>query len=233
MKNKLKIGLSFSDFRIEEYREYLKKTKYSVEVIDLSYHEMNTSDLKKCDALVLSGGIDIHPGIYGKEDKISLCGKNIVEKRDEFELNLIDSALNINMPIFGICRGMQIVNVSPYFGGTMYCDIDTEVKNREMNIFHRVEAKEGARHVIRLMENTMLKEILKSGETEVNSFHHQAVENPGKGLKVSSYALDGIIESLEWELQDSKPFLLLVQWHPERMEDESSRIILESFYEHI
>jgi putative glutamine amidotransferase len=230
----LNIGVSICDNRFDEYITWLNSTKIPVKIIELFYKNNNWQDFKNCDALILTGGIDINPELYGKGDQSHLC-REIKKDRDEFELKLIDSALNGYKSILGVCRGMQIVNASPNFNGTMICDIEIEFKNIPVKVCHSVPGKEGCSHTIKIIDNTILREITKNNLMVVNSFHHQAVERPGNGLCVSSTSDDGIIESLEWEDKNRTPFVLLVQWHPERMDPDSvlSTGILRYFYENI
>ncbi len=227
MNSKLKIGLSYSDFRYDEYVNYLKSSPREVEVVKLNYEINNVKDLLGCDGLVLSGGKDVNPAIYGKGDEISLCGK-ILPERDEFELELVKIALDKKLPIFGICRGHQIVNISPAFGGSLHCDISSMSNNTCLE--HSNKLPQGVRHKIIIEDGTILKEIMGSNSIEVNSFHHQSIDRVGKGLKISSRAEDGVVESLEWESSESSPFIILVQWHPERLITESSSKLLINYY---
>jgi putative glutamine amidotransferase len=201
--------------------------------MELSYKTKNLKDLKKCNGLVLTGGVDIHPGLYGKEAQISLCGDDINISRDIFELELLSIALMEVKTIFGICRGMQFVNSSPFFSGNLLCDIKTELTHSQ--IVHSNGTREGSKHSVKIIKNTILNKIVKNEMGEVNSFHHQAVDKIGKGFKISSYAQDGIIESLERKKDGTFPYILLVQWHPERMpiESELAGGILNNFYENI
>lgn len=228
---KIKIGLSYTDWRYEEYVNWLLSSDESVEVVRLSYETDNYADLYGCDALVLSGGKDVNPEIYGKADQKHKCGK-LLPVRDEFEQKLIEIALEKSLPILGICRGLQIFNVSRNFKGTLHCDIPS-IGDKEY-LVHSVKAHEGIRHPIKIKEGTLLEEIMRTNEIEVNSFHHQSVDLPGNDLIVSSTAPDGIVESLEWNDRKGKPFLILLQWHAERLVNEESSIkLLKYFYNSI
>jgi putative glutamine amidotransferase len=230
-QDKIKLGVSYTDWRFDEYVNWLKSRPVEVEVVVLSYELGNTDDLLGCDALVITGGKDLNPALYGKSDESHLCG-NLLPERDAFELKLIEIALNNKLPLLGICRGQQIVNIAPYFGGTLYCDIPSikDIKALE----HSNESPSGPRHLINIVDRTLMSDIMSSEQVEVNSFHHQSVERVGKGLRVSSYAPDGIIESLEWSDREHTPLLLLVQWHPERLvEEKSSKLLIDYFYNRI
>jgi putative glutamine amidotransferase len=232
MKNdELKIGISYTDWRFDEYVSWLKTDSTKVEVIVLSYEMNNIQDLERCDRLILSGGKDVNPEIYVKADQINLCGK-LLPKRDDFEIKLINTALEKKIPILGICRGHQIVNVSPIFGGSLHCDIPS-IQNSKC-LEHSNELPLIARHEIEIEKDTLMFEIMGSEKIDVNSFHHQSVDKVGKGLRVSSHAPDGIVESLEWVDKEKQPKLILVQWHPERLvEEKSSKLLLDYFYNKI
>ena len=152
-----------------------------------------------CDALVLCGGVDVHPKYYGEEIDGT---EDIYEERDIHEMGLLDRFVKAGKPIFGICRGHQIINV--YFGGNLVQDLDTrDLHKAEEDLAHEVVAE----------KDSILAQIY--GERcFVNSAHHQAVKVPGKGLRVTQYSLtDQVAEALQHE---SLP-IYSVQWHPERM----------------
>ncbi len=213
--------------KFDFYVAWLRKVARDAEIIKLSPEEKNTRDLKKCDGLILTGGHDIHPRFYGREDYMKLLEKEDVnEKRDEFEFKIIQEALKANMPILGICRGMQVFNVA--MGGSMIPDVKSE------GYHEHAKTKDGKdrRHKITIEKETTLHWIVETTKGEVNSAHHQAVDAIGSGLKVTARSPDGIVEGLEWADSESKPFLQLVQWHPERMSDfqnPCSKNLLEHF----
>lgn len=161
------------------------------------------------DGIVFTGGEDVAAGFS------KAVPENLVQKpdgqRDRFEFQLIDKALAQKIPLFGICRGMQVINVR--LGGTLIADLQHDG-------FRKHETKSGeeeVRHTIRVETGTLLEKIAEQSDGEVNSYHHQAVKNLADGLTVSSYSEDGVIESVEWKEPAGRPFLLAVQWHPERM----------------
>jgi putative glutamine amidotransferase len=160
-------------------------------------------------ALVLSGGIDIYPELYGG-------GMEYPENhgwrrdRDDFELRMLGKALEQGIPVLGVCRGLQLINV--HLKGTLIQDLGVEGDQTHM-------AGGGAdkRHAVVVEEGTLLREIVAGKGGVANSAHHQAVGRLASGLRVNCRAEDGTIEGLEWADPAGKPFMLAVQWHPERM----------------
>lgn len=169
------------------------------------------------DGILFAGGCDIDPHRYGEE--ITGAGVEICEERDEFELALAEEIKNTNIPILGICRGIQTMNVA--FGGTLYQDIPGH-KQEEGGSFHERRAS--------VVEGTLLHSLVGSAEIATNSFHHQAVKVPAPGFRVAATADDGIIEAIEPAVLSDR-FILGVQWHPERYHDidETSAAIFRAF----
>ncbi|HSE89360.1 MAG TPA: gamma-glutamyl-gamma-aminobutyrate hydrolase family protein [Candidatus Binatia bacterium] len=179
--------------------------------------------LHRLDGILISGGnFDIHPSYYG-EKPISALG-SIKKERTEFELELVDLALNQDLPLLGICGGAQAINVA--LGGSLYQDIATQLPNATQ---HEQGANRDERgHPIMIHSGTYLRKIVQKQTLEVNTTHHQAVRKIGKGLFVNATAEDGLIEGLE---SSSHSFVLGVQWHPEILarKDFSQRRIFSSF----
>lgn len=163
--------------------------------------------LKRLDALVLTGGDDVDPAFYGEQPHTSVRG--LVHERDEFELALVREALERDLPLLAICRGHQVLNVA--VGGTLIQDIPSQVAGA---VAHDPEGERWAlAHSVRIEPGTRLHGILGRDEVQVNSFHHQAVKEIGRGLVVSARSPeDGVVEGIE--LPDRR-FALGVQWHPE------------------
>ncbi|CAM4951398.1 unnamed protein product [Rotaria socialis] len=188
-----------------------------VNVIRLSYSLNNVDDVEKCQGVVLSGGEDVDPRRYKRPDLLDrLELADIDEKRDRFEWEVIALALTLKLPMLGICRGMQLFNV--YQGGTLIFDIPT-VTN--INGHAKVQGID-QRHDIHVVENTLLNQITGCVKGAVNSSHHQCVETLGKNLLVAARAEEPIVEAMQYQNVDEYPFYLGVQWHPERMVDQSS-----------
>lgn len=160
------------------------------------------------DGFLFSGGGDVDPVIYGKQNN-GLAG-GISAERDECELALLRYLLNeTDKPIFAVCRGVQILNVA--MGGTLIIDLMSEGKNNHSFIDH---PRDVFTHEIEVSDHTKLKSILQD-ENHVNSFHHQALDEVGDGLIVTAYSSDDhVIEAVE---VPGERFILGVQWHPEEL----------------
>lgn len=212
----MKIGLTHTGIE-EKHQNYIKwlTGDDDIEIIQLSEHDNNADAIKNYDALILSGGVDIHPKFYknGKTNYPHAPGK-FNEKRDEFEIELFQLAQKTNKPVLGICRGLQLINC--IYNGTLRQDLGDE-----LNKIHKAEiinhTQKDKAHGLDIEEGTVLHDIVKAGRLAVNSAHHQAIDKPGEGLKVNCHSDDGLIEGFEREHPNGKPFLLAVQWHPERM----------------
>lgn len=173
-----------------------------------------------CDGFVLPGGIDVNPLTYGEDPHPELQGNRL--DFDECELRLIPLILASKKPLLGICRGCQILNVA--FGGTLYQDIVSQHEGAQLH--SQRELTPGAiSHRIKVEDGSVLAELYGS-EMRVNSFHHQAVKDLGKGLKVTARAYDGIIEAYE---APEYPFVLGVQWHPEQETNADRKAVLPIF----
>ncbi len=154
--------------------------------------------------LILSGGGDVEPSLYGKENTHS---KGINKERDLFEIKLIKALYLSKKPILAICRGMQILNVA--FGGTLIQHIDGHYQKEKPNI---------PTHSVFIKKGTKLYEIIKETSLKVNSFHHQCVDKIPPLFNVSAVSDDGIIEGME---HVHHPFLIGIQFHAEYMHDKA------------
>lgn len=170
--------------------------------------------LDGADGLLLSGGEDMDPAWFGETPSPFLNPPD--RERDLFELALFASARQRELPVLGICRGLQLVNVG--LGGTLYQDIPTE---RPGALDHNPKAARAERsHPVRLAEGSRAAEALGAAVLRVNSFHHQAVRDLAPPLVATGWTEDGLIEALETPAD--APWLLAVQWHPEEMIVESN-----------
>ena len=166
------------------------------------------------DGLLLTGGDDVPPEAYGERPLPQT--KTLSPRRHRFEAAMVRAWLGTGKPILGICRGCQQVNV--VCGGTLVQDIPTQVGT---DVVHRNPKGRGqATHRVKIVAGTQLRRLLPGASVLVNSNHHQAVKDVGKGLRVAARSADGVIEALE--SADGR-FALLVQWHPERIRDAAHR----------
>lgn len=162
--------------------------------------------LATVDGIIMTGGEDIDPLKYYGEEPVRAQGE-IVPYRDEFDCMLIKMAVEKGLPLLGICRGEQLLNV--VFGGTLYQDIPSQAKGSYIK--HRQQAPSSyGTHTIKIENGTVLNKVLKSDKAIVNSFHHQAVKDVAPGFKVMATSADGIVEAIQ---KDEKVFGL--QFHPE------------------
>jgi putative glutamine amidotransferase len=163
------------------------------------------------DGLLLSGGEDLDPAWYGAERSPFCHPPN--RERDLFELALFAAARQREMPILGICRGIQLVNVG--LGGSLYQDLGTDMPGLD----HNVAGPRSARsHDVRLAPGSRAAAALGAERIGVNSFHHQAIRHLAPALIASGWTEDGLIEAAE--APADAPWLLAVQWHPEEMHAE-------------
>jgi putative glutamine amidotransferase len=198
--------------KLEDY----KQSVLHVGAADVRILEPSTdaeAALKDVDGLMLTGGDDVAPSLYGEPPH-----PTIVEAepgRDAFEIALVKAARDQKIPIFAICRGVQVLNVA--CGGTLVQDIASEVPgalphslkvppNQPITLAHEVWVEKDT------LLSQLIRDRLEGDVCEVNSRHHQAVKTVAGGFKVSATAPDGVVEALE---DPSQPFCLGVQWHPE------------------
>lgn len=223
---KLWVGLT-AGRKYDNYVRWLSLVP-DLEVIKLGHEEGNLASIRKCSALVLSGGEDVHPRFYNKPEYVATYGlDDIDEYRDEFELEAIGYSDQHHFPILGICRGLQIVNV--FMGGTLIPDIPS-FENPDHSKYGEGNDRY---HSIEVMKGSLLASLTGVTKGEVNSAHHQSAALLGKGLEVNAISDQRIVEGIE-RSDKSGPFFMLVQWHPERMENKHSafsRNLRESFVE--
>ena len=172
------------------------------------------------DGLIISGGdFDVPPDFY-KQEKLPECGK-IVEERSVFERALCIAALEFDLPLLGVCGGMQLLNV--VCGGSLYQD---NTLRPDTNAHQQDAPKNQTAHALSVEENSLLHALVKTKSLEVNSTHHQIIDKVSKHLRVSAKALDGVIEAIE---MPGKSFVLGVQWHPEALDHDAQKNIYRGF----
>jgi putative glutamine amidotransferase len=172
--------------------------------------------LDRLDGLLLSGGPDLDPGYYG-EEPIPELGTTLPEW-DALEMALLRLALKQGMPVFGICRGMQILNVA--LGGTLYQDLPSQLGVDVLNHW-QTRPKCQVTHDVEVQDDSYLAEITDRQTVEVNSYHHQGIKGLADVLTVAAHSADGVIEALEAR-DFSDRWIVGVQWHPEGMRDTES-----------
>lgn len=181
--------------------------------------------LELVDGFLISGGYDVHPKYYG--EKLEHKSVKLTPDRDKFESALVKKARDRKIPILGICRGHQLINVA--FGGTLYQDLSL----RDEDTFDHQAGKVlnyKKRHRVIIKEGSKLSSILGKKEIEVNTSHHQLIKKIAPGFVATAWSKeDGVIEALE-SMEDR--YLLSVQWHPEvDFEGKNSRLLFASFIE--
>lgn len=181
--------------------------------------------LRNHHALLVTGGEDVFPDWYGMISDTARCGE-FDHYRDTLEIMLIKKALDLKMPVLGICRGHQILNVT--LGGSLIVDIPDDVGTE---VSHRCDDYLNCHHHVTVEPGSLLFEIAGLTSGTVNTNHHQAISKLAPDLRVAAFSADGVPESSEWLNPKRKSFLLGVQWHPERMDDypELSKPIAERF----
>jgi putative glutamine amidotransferase len=211
--------------QMTDYVESVKRA--GATALEVAVTDEPSAVVGRADGLLLTGGGDVEPALYGAVPHASYAPAE--PGRDAFEMALVEAATAAGLPIFAICRGMQVLNVA--LGGDLVQDIPTEVNgalNHDLRepryaVAHEVWATKGSRFA------TLMSDTLVDGEScQVNSRHHQAVRHLGRGLEVVATAPDGVIEAVE------RPgaFCLGVQWHPENFwRTGEFRALFEGFVE--
>ena len=196
------------------YGEWIETADSTVIWIDMYNMPLDSALMifESCDGLLVTGGPDVFPGRYGKAYDTIRCGA-IDYKRDTLEFALIERALEKQMPLFGICRGLQILNVA--LGGSLIVDIPSDF---DTIITHRSKSSYNCLHPMHVSDNFLLKQVSGTETGMVNSSHHQAIDRLAEELVISAYATDSLPEAIEWKNPANKSFLMAVQWHPERLD---------------
>jgi putative glutamine amidotransferase len=167
------------------------------------------------DGLVLAGGADIDPAVYGERAHPETV--DTVPERDRFEITLVRAAIERDLPVLGICRGMQLINVA--YGGTLLQHLPERFGHHEH--LRVVGTFDGADHDVDLIEGSLAARAAGETHHATKSHHHQGVDRLGEGLQISgSSSMDGLPEAIE---MPDRRFVLGVQWHPEA--DDTSRVV--------
>ncbi len=223
-KKKVVIGIAEGS-HYEKYEKWICQDE-NVQAVRLSYHLDNIQRLEECDAILFTGGNDVNPRVYNQPDFLVYCNPDdLDEKRDEFEWKVMQYVEENQLPLLGICRGMHFVNV--FYGGSLIPDIPAFGKFN-----HGKRGGNDSDHTVTIDQHSNLFDIIGNTSGTINSSHHQGVDMPGFGLVTTALSPDGIIEAMERKEQEGRSFFLLIQWHPERMEnpdDVFSKKVRERF----
>ncbi|HWR23924.1 MAG TPA: gamma-glutamyl-gamma-aminobutyrate hydrolase family protein [Feifaniaceae bacterium] len=194
-------------------------------ILPLSAEDADVERLfRVIDGLLLSGGPDIDPSFYG-EEKDEKCGE-IDAMRDAVEQKYFNKAMSLDLPVFGICRGLQTINV--LMGGTLYQDLPSRFISPNAENHWQGEPHDAPTHKVTLVQSSPLYALLETDKLPVNSYHHQGIRQLAPGLLPSAIAEDGLVEGI---YAPHKTFVQAVQWHPEfcLKKDEPSRKIFRAF----
>lgn len=217
---KKKIGISYTETNFQNYWNWFNdRDKQDIELAELSFLKNNEQDISLCDGFILTGGVDIDPSFYGGDLTYDNQPEAFEPKRDQFEEKIYKYSQQNKKPLLGICRGLQLVNVLQ--GGKLIQDL-----NADMNIKHCGPEDSDGQHDIRIEKDTLLYNFTFFDKGSINSSHHQAIAPNaiGHNLVVNAFddCEDKLIEGIEFKDKTNKAFMLCVQWHPERMDDQQS-----------
>ncbi|HEX7862617.1 MAG TPA: gamma-glutamyl-gamma-aminobutyrate hydrolase family protein [Verrucomicrobiae bacterium] len=214
-------GVEFYDYSISLSETYLDCITHAgglpVVVPCAPSQKVVAEYVRRCDGVIITGGDDIQPELYWPDVPAKLrktVGRNDAV-RDLLETLIVKEAFAQQKPLLAICRGHQILNIT--LGGTLFVDIPSQVTT---DINHsRLKQKDRVVHRVILEDDSLIRRVFGKSEIEVNSSHHQAVDKVAKPLRVTGRAPDGVIEVLELRPEDAglMPYLLAVQFHPERL----------------
>jgi acyl-CoA reductase-like NAD-dependent aldehyde dehydrogenase/gamma-glutamyl-gamma-aminobutyrate hydrolase PuuD len=210
-----KIGASFTLTNYENYINWFTASDLgeAISIVELSFEKNNYADIYDCDGFVLTGGVDVHPSLFDGEKEYANSPAAFQLERDLFEAYIYHYAKANKIPVLGICRGLQIINVLE--GGKLIQDLGDE-KNKA----HRKDEGLDKAHEVVLADNTLLQQIIGEKKISVNSAHHQAIDSSQLGHNLLANACsspDNIIEGIEFKNKSGLGFMLAVQWHPERI----------------
>jgi putative glutamine amidotransferase len=181
--------------------------------------EFFSSDiLDRLDGLLLTGGQDCDSYLFGEEPHPQVG--NINPLRDSLEIELCREAAARDMPVLGICRGIQVINIA--MGGDIYQDLPTQWEGKPLVCHNQRGPRWFGVHEVHLKGESLLRKVMGVDKIRTNSFHHQAVRRLAEGFKAVGHTVDGVIEAME---SSSHSFLIGVQWHPERMWERDPRML--------
>ncbi|RPJ74030.1 MAG: gamma-glutamyl-gamma-aminobutyrate hydrolase family protein [Desulfobacteraceae bacterium] len=213
----------FMDYTFADYSQAILYAGGAPVILPAAQDEKSLERiLGAIQGLILSGGPDIHPRRYGEEPLAGLG--EVDEALDRMEILAAEMAVARDLPVLGICRGVQVLNVA--LGGSLYQDIPSQVAE---SICHTPKSDKAVNtHTVRIEAGSRLRRLLGKPQIWVNGKHHQAVKAPAEGLAVAARAKDGVVEALE---HPGKRYVIGVQWHPEGTwrDDACSKKLFGSF----
>ncbi|MFY8021599.1 MAG: gamma-glutamyl-gamma-aminobutyrate hydrolase family protein [Bacteroidia bacterium] len=206
----------------KEIRDWVLWQNPSAKIVEFYYLNPDSQLLliNQATHIIIGGGEDIQDKIYGGSEFPQLCGK-FNPYRDSIEIGLIQFAIQKKIPLLGICRGLQLMNAS--CGGTLLADIDSLMHSP---IQHMQVGKDSA-HAIEFTPLSLFQKKFHLQKSFVNSTHHQCIKKLSPLFFTAALAPDGIIEAIQ--IKNKKQFALAVQWHPERLQNKSSLLLLKEF----
>lgn len=204
--------------KVRNYMEAVERGGGEPVLLSLAGGEALLEEIQDLDGFVLPGSpADVNPAEYGHA-KCEKCAAADVP-REETDRAILSYAFNVQKPVLAICYGCQLLNV--YLGGTLIQDIHSEMKTPIAHQKSDVapELKEDPLHEVRFTAGSRLAGMAEGTEAVVNSSHHQAIAKPGRQLRITGQATDGVVESIEWT--GDANWVVGVQWHPERMREDA------------
>lgn len=210
IKQTEKLILISKEHSQNNYRNWLLSMNPSLKIANCWGQTKSIKNLlDKASGIIISGGNDIAPSLYDKTEEEKRC-RNVDPERDTLELVMIDYAIKHKIPLLGICRGLQLINI--FFGGSLIVDIETDLNT---SVIHCDE--KDVWHDVSIKNDSYLYQITHCEKELVNSSHHQAIDELGEGLVATAFSDDQIIEAIEHKNKSLLPFFMAVEWHPERM----------------
>ena len=226
---KKRIGISFTTTNFQYYWNWFteKDLGDDLELVLLSFETPDLQVVHSCAGFVLTGGIDINPDFYNGTPEYPNQPSAYQSERDRFEAVIYKHAKENKAPLLAICRGMQLVHTIE--GGKLIQDLG------EQNNLHKIDAEQDKQHTVQLMPGSHLSEWAGADSGAVNSAHHQALDpsTVSPCWRISAVDDTGLIEGIEWKEEKNHPFLIGVQWHPERMLNKEQNPLSQAIKEHL
>lgn len=222
---KKRIGITFTETNFKNYPAWFTQEDLGdeFELAILSFEENNVDDIARCDGFVLTGGIDVDPSFYNGKTGYPNRPASFLTARDNFEAKVYRYAKEKWLPVLGICRGMQLIHVLE--GGKMIQDLG------EQNAVHKSDGQD-KEHTVDIAKGSLLQAISGQLEGTVNSAHHQAVEwGLAPAMMRNAITKNFLTEGFEYQDKHDNPWLLCVQWHPERMKDKENNPLSQKIKE--